>query len=196
LSGFAFNTKGTRLAYSRRDAANRGEIFIVDLMEESGQLKAGTPQRFTPQPHDEHFPQFSPDGSWIAFVRSQPGSAEIWVRSTTGPGPYETQISSSGGSAVHWSPDVQELLYQAGDQVMAVRYTIKGGEFVPQRPTVRVPKLGAKPTPTSWDVSPRDGRIVLISRVEPPNQPSAPAPFEDTVVFVQNFLDEVRRRLK
>jgi hypothetical protein len=36
----------------------------------------------------------------------------------------------------------------------------------------------------------------LISRVEPPNQPSAPAPFEDTVVFVQNFLDEVRRRLK
>jgi serine/threonine-protein kinase len=189
LTGFAFHPHGTRLAYSRRDAANRGEIFIVDLMEESGQLKAGTPQGFTPQPHDEHYPQFSRDGKWIAFVRRQSGTDEIWVRSTSGP--YETQISRSGGGAVLWSPDAPELLYQAGDQVMAVRYTIKGGEFVPQRAKVRVPKLGA----TAWDVL-HDGRIGLISRVESPNQPSTPAPFEHTVVYVQNVFDEVRRRLK
>jgi hypothetical protein len=187
LTGFAFHPDGTRLAYSRRDAANRSEIFIVDLMEDSGQLKAGTPQGFTPQPHDERSPQFSRDGKWIAFVRSESGRGEIWVRSTSGSS-HETQISDSGGRAlaVQWSLATQELLYQAGDQLMAVRYTIKGEKFVPQRPTERVPKLGA----TAWDVL-HDGRIGLISRVESP-----PAPFEDTVVFVLNVFDEVRRRLK
>ena len=58
---------------------------------------------------------------------------------------------------------------------------------MPERARVRIEKLGG----TQWDVT-RDGRIAVVTPVEAPKPPVP----DHTVVFVQNFADEVRRRVK
>jgi hypothetical protein len=57
---------------------------------------------------------------------------------------------------------------------------------------VRVEKLGS----SEWDLAP-DGRIAVVTPIDDPSKAAASAPPADhTVVFLQNFADEVRRRVK
>jgi serine/threonine-protein kinase len=194
----SFTENGKRLAYTRTDK-NRGQIFTVDVTEENGRLKAGTPVPFSPPQSDEFGPEFSNDGRWVAFVKEVSGQRDVWVRaftpaSSTGNGGsvYEVKISGNGGYNPRWSRTRQELLYHGGDQIMAVSYAIAGGMLVPDKPRVHVEKVGfvgrsARP----WDLA-NDGRIAVIT----PLDPGAPARGEHTVVLLQNFFDEVRRRVK
>jgi hypothetical protein len=125
-------------------------------------------------------------------VTEKSGRNEVWVRAVSAgqAGPrYERQISSSGGTNPRWSRTKSELLFQSGDQILAVPYTVKGEALEPDKPAVQVEKLGG----TQWDLA-RDGRIALIAPVNPDQGEKAPA--EHTVVFVQNLFDEVRRRVR
>ena len=73
----------------------------------------------------------------------------------------------------------------ASARVTGVRLRAFAGEtLIPEKPRVRVKNLGGQ----SWDLAP-DGRILAIV----PADASAPPP-EHTVVFLQNFFEEVRRR--
>ena len=166
---------------------------MVSLTEEGGQLKAGVPERFSPAGFLEFDPQFSPDGRWLAFVTAKSGRNEVWVRAVSAGQAgirYERQMSSSGGTNPRWSRTKSELLYQSGDQILAVPYTVLGNTLEPDKPAVRVEKLGG----TQWDLG-RDGRIALIAPVNPADQREK-APAEHTVVFLQNLFDEVRRRVR
>jgi len=70
---------------------------------------------------------------------------------------------------------------------MAVNYTVNGDSFVVAgEPRIRIEKLGG----TNWDLA-SDGRIATLTPVESPQAPAA----EHTLVFLQNFLDELRRRV-
>jgi hypothetical protein len=73
-----------------------------------------------------------------------------------------------------------------------VSYTVKGDVFVPQRPRVLVEEFGS----SEYDLA-LDGRIAVVTPRAPASSATAsgPAP-EHTVVFLQNFADEVRRRVK
>ena len=70
---------------------------------------------------------------------------------------------------------------------MSVRYTVSGDTFVADKPRVRVDKLESA---GGWDLAP-DGRIVAVVPIEAPAPPPAP----HTVVVLQNFFDELRRRV-
>jgi len=78
-------------------------------------------------------------------------------------------------------------MYQSGDQIMAVSYTVKGDTFVPDKPRVWIAKLGG----TDWDLAP-DGKRVAV--VIPMESAVAPKP-EHEVVFLENFFDELRRKV-
>ena len=206
-AGFSFSGDGDRLAFASLVAGegairvpqgpNRASIYTVAVTEEGGQLNAGVPELFSAPQSNEFNPEFSPDGRWIAFVsdRNQPGQNEVWVRTaprTSAPGKKtplpEVRISNNGGDNPRWSHTSRELLYRSGDQIMAVSFTVDGDMLVPQKPRVRVSKLGGA---TEWDLS-RDGRILIVA----PAEASKVSPAEHTVVFLQNFFDEVRRRVK
>ena len=198
LATGSFSPTAGRLAYvaiegeRRKGQDPRPNIFTVPIAEEAGQLKVGAPERFSPQQFTEFDPQFSPDGRWIAFVADRSGREEVYVRAATASANgvrYERQISSTGGNNPRWS-NRNELLYQSGDQIIAVPYKVQGDTLEPDKPTVRVEKLGS----TRWDLAP-DGRIAVISPVTKPADTKAPPP-EHTVVFLQNFFDEVRRKVK
>jgi serine/threonine-protein kinase len=180
---------GKRLAFFEVGAPD-GWLFTVALSEENGQLKAGKPERFFESKFTDAVPEFSVDGRWIAYETNDSGRLEVNVRAFPAPAPGQGggkwQISTNGGATPKWSRNSRELLYQEGDRIMAVGYTANGDSFVADRPRVRVEKLGG----TIWDVAP-DGRIVLLKPVESGEAQAA----EHTVVFLENFTDELRRRV-
>jgi dipeptidyl aminopeptidase/acylaminoacyl peptidase len=178
---------GKRLAFFEVGKAD-GWIYTVEITQDGGALKAGKPERFFESKFADVVPEFSPDGRWIAYSTNESGRDEVVVRAF--PAPASGQggkwlVSTNGGTLVRWSRNSRELLYQEGDRLMAVSYTVNGDSFVADKPRVRIEKLGG----TTWDVAP-DGRIAILTPVESAQAPST----EHTVVFLQNFFDELRRK--
>ena len=130
---------------------------------------------------------FSPDGRWLAFESNESGRLEIYVRpfpaSDTG---VKVQVSNNGGTWPIWSSKGREILYRSGDQAMAVAYTATADSFSADKPRVVMTTPGTSP---GFDVAP-DGRLlVMISTL------AAGTTAEHTLMFVQNFYDELRRRV-
>lgn len=94
-------------ATSRPDiAANRnvGQLWRVDLPD-------GAPRRLTRGVADRQ-PRLSPDGSRVAFVRSDAdGTAQIFVVDAAGVEPVQATDTDSGVGAFAWSPDGASLAY-------------------------------------------------------------------------------------
>ena len=64
---------------------------------------------------------------------------------------------------------------------------MNGDTFVAEKPRVWIAKLGG----TEWDLAPDCKRVVVVTPVV-----SAEAPKQEhQVVFLQNFFDELRRRV-
>jgi Tol biopolymer transport system component len=69
---------------------------------------------------DDRWPQFSPDGKWIAYESNESGRFEIYVLMIDGSG-EPVRVSINGGVHARWRHDGRELFYIAlDDQLMAV----------------------------------------------------------------------------
>ncbi len=104
------------------------------------------------------------------------------------------QISNSGGQLPVWSRKSRELFYQSGEQIIAVKYTVKGDAFVAEKPRVWAAKLAwaTKVGGATWfDLAP-DGKHLAVE--VPAGTPEPPKP-EHEVTLVFNFFDELRRRV-
>jgi Tol biopolymer transport system component len=89
---------------------------------------------FLKTPADEQFPQFYPDGRWIAYRSDESGTNEIWVRRFPGGG-GRLQISDAGGMYLVWSKHGHELFYETPDhRVMVVDYREDGDNFIASKP--------------------------------------------------------------
>jgi hypothetical protein len=98
------------------------------------------------------------------------------------------QISTGGGRSPQWSPNGREILYQSADQVMSVEYTVRGDTFVPGKPRVWLNKSDAV---AAFDLAP-DGKHVVVLTPATGGDSARP---EHSVMFLQNFFDELRRRV-
>jgi Tol biopolymer transport system component len=169
------------------------QIWTVPIELSEG-IKAGKPQRYLTSRFVDVFPTFSPDGRWMAYQSDEAGREEVYVRPFPLPASGQGgkwQISTTGGSSPHWSPNGREILYKSGDQVMSVDYTVRGEAFVPGKPRVWVAKLGSTTEFPTFDLAPDGRHIVFLS----PTIGGDVAPPEDSVMFLQNFFDELRRRV-
>jgi serine/threonine protein kinase len=186
---FSFSPDGKRLAYY--EIAGPAQIWTVPVEEQGGQLTAGKPEPFlkTTQIVDVS-PEFSPDGHWLAYDSDESGKQEVYVRAFPPPASGQGgkwQISNASGSDPRWLRNGRELLYRSGDQIMAVSYTVQGETFVAEKPRLWLDKLGG----TQYDVAPDGKRLAVITPVASAEAPKA----EHTVVFLENFFDELRRRV-
>lgn len=189
----ASSINGSRLAFTQLEADSVPQIWTVHFEEREGRLKAGEPEQFQNEGGLE--PMFSPNGKWLAY-KSVDSTPEIYVRPFPLPssGGTKIQISSGGGSHPFWSPTNNEILYQRDDQIMAVTYTERGGVFVAERRRVWLQRFGG--TNVSWSLAPDGKRLVVVASPSPIPQTSTPLQAADhTIVFVQNFMDELRRRI-
>jgi serine/threonine protein kinase len=186
----SFTLDGKRLAYAERNRANSGAggIWTVSIEDDGNQLRAGKPEPFLQTHSTEDNPMFSPDGRWLAYQSDETGTNEVNVRAfpppVSGQG-SKWQISNSGGTQPIWSRNARELLYRAGDQLMAVTYTVIGDSFVADKPRLWA-KLGAA---IDFDLAPDGKRLVVLTPVETPGAPHA----DHSVVFLENFFSELRR---
>jgi serine/threonine-protein kinase len=183
----SFSLDGKRLAFVEPLG-----IWTIPLDIQGGQLKAGTPEPFIKDQVNVGQPSFSPDGKWLAYASNEGarGIPEVYVR------PFPAQpgqggkwvISNQGGQRPVWSLTSHDLLYLSpGGQIMVASYTVKGDRFIAEKPRVWLAKLGG----TDFDLSPDGKHLAVVAPVET-LQALKP---DHIVVFLQNFFDELRRRV-
>ena len=144
---------GQYLAFAEKDPKTNWDIWILPL---GGDKK---PFPFLRTEFVEVFPQFSPDGKWIAYASDATGRSEVYVAPFPGPD-GRWQISSEGGSSPRWRRDGKEIFYVSPDQkLMAV--DVRTGSSVESG--VPVPLFAARFVyTTSYDVS-ADGQRFLVN---------------------------------
>ena len=63
---------------------------------------------------DVRVARFAPNGHWVAYVSSESGQSDVYVRPFPGPGPA-MRVSGAGGTEPQWRRDGHELFYVARD---------------------------------------------------------------------------------
>lgn len=183
---------GKELAFTRGFAATGGntDIFVVSVdrpKEEKALLATSA---------SETFPEFSPDGKWLAYISNESGRATLYVHPYPGPGARVT-IASEGGGATEpvWSKNSNELFYRTGSTYFSVRYKVSGADFIPDKPTKLFEQpaiIGGTAVRASYDVS-ADGRFLLnLSNPESAGERALKI-FPSRLRLVFNWLDEVRQ---
>jgi eukaryotic-like serine/threonine-protein kinase len=73
------------------------------------------PRPLLAESHDEGLPTLSPDGRWLAYVSTETGQEQVFVRPFPAVQDGKWQISTDGGDAPLWSRDSRELLFRSAD---------------------------------------------------------------------------------
>ena len=127
-------------------------------------------------------PSISRDGKWLAFSSSESGGTEVYVQPLEGGGRH--QISLAGGGGARWSLDGRSLYYRTGALMIAARLQYTPHFLVARRDTLLRENSGPPGPFAPYDVSPVDGRLLVVGRGIPAQ-----------AVVVLNWLDELRERM-
>jgi eukaryotic-like serine/threonine-protein kinase len=190
---WSFSPDGKRLVYFR-PMVGHYQLWTVPVEEQEGGLRLGTAEPLLKSESNDIMPQFSPDGKWIAYRSNLSGMPpQVYVRPASGKGGQWVVSTGAGADMPVWLRNGHDLLYAdtAENRIMAVTYTENGDTFVPDKPRVWLAKLEAR---NDFDVSPDGKRVAAVV----PQQAATPTPAPQNVhevVFLQNFFDELRRRV-
>ncbi|MBZ5514226.1 MAG: serine/threonine-protein kinase, partial [Acidobacteriia bacterium] len=135
----------------------------------------------------EDFPEFSPDGRWLAYISDESGRREVYVQAFPGPG-GKWQVSNEGGTAPLWSRNGRQLFYWRQNQVFEVDVETGSG-FSASKPRLLFEHpgyIGMAPTRT-WDISPDGQRFLAVKMEERKPQPIT------ELTLVENWLEELKR---
>ena len=150
--------------------------------------RPGKPTTFLKTPFGEAWPVFSPDGKWLAYASNESGRNEVYVRPFPD-SPGKWQISTDGGTFPIWSRTRAELLFEAPDErVMVASYSAEGASFRSEKPRPWTEERFFVRTARSFDLHP-DGQRLAVAPIPTTVSPAG----QDKVVFIFNFLDELRR---
>jgi serine/threonine-protein kinase len=191
---WSFSPDGRYLAYFETGTERGHDIWTVTLdTSDPDHPKAGKPELFLRTSGWTALPMFSPDGRWIAYWSNESGTGETYVRPFPGGHGGKWQISTGGGGSPMWSNNGRELFYEnrADNHIMVVDYTVKGDSFVPGKPRPWSEKQFRGDAQRNVALAPDGKRFAVFP------MPEAARPDEGSVhvTFLQNFLDELRRRI-
>jgi len=143
--------QGNRLVYARQTA----NINIWRRKLKSS-VSVGPSDRFIYSTRMESGPQFSPDGSKIAFESTRSGAYEIWMCRSDGTGVVQlTHFNSSTGTP-RWSPDGQQIAFDSRAPGNTDIFVVDSQGGSPRRLTTE-PSSEVVP---SWS---RDGRWIYFA---------------------------------
>ena len=178
----SFSPDGATLAFVERNPETGWDINLLDM-------KSRKVTSFLNSKSNEMFPEFSPNGNWMAYTSDESGRSEVYVRPFRGPG-GKWQISAEGGESPIWSRDGKHLYYvglmedeywttdvQTARTLSASkpRFLFKSGDFLIGAP--------ARTVDTSLD-----GKRFLMTKLgDRKTQPVT------EVILVQNWFEELKR---
>ena len=195
----SWSPDGTTLAFIH-DVPNDGRNPDIWMLPMDGER---IPRPFVESPVHLRYPEFSPDGRWLAYTLNESGREEVYVQPYPGPG-RRYQISTAGGGEPAWSADGRQLYYRGvvepggARPVMAADITTEP-DFVASRPRVLFGGWpGQSLTISGYDVAP-DGRFLTVATAEWTaellDRPLvAPAPRTHLRV-VAHWLEELKARV-
>jgi Tol biopolymer transport system component len=189
---WSFTPDGNRLAFIEIDPVTEADIWTVSVQTGASGLRAGKPEIFLQTPFQERTPMFSPDGRWLAYMSNESGQYQVYVEAFPQKG-AKRQISTDRGGYPAWSRNGKELFFWGlgrNSQLMVASYRTHGGSFVPDQPRVYSRKIVGFGTTRSYDPAPDGKHIVALTAAD------APHGSHDRVIFLLNFFDELRRRVR
>ena len=191
---YSFAPDGKRLAYIEpHPGTGVYDLWTVPVEIGNGGLRAGKPEVFLQTKFDQRQPSFSPDGRWMAYASNESGSYEVYVRTFPDNG-RRWEISNSGGFSPTWSRNGHELFFRTEDSrmILVAAYTVKGDSFLADKPRVWSDKpLADTGLTPNYDLAPDGKRIAVVMPVATPQELQV----QNHVVFLENFFDELRRRV-
>lgn len=192
---WCFSPDGHWLAYFASTPDTGFDIWMLPLdLSDPDHPKPGEPTPYLSTHADELVPQFSPDGHWIAYRSNESGSYEfeIYVRPFPAANGGKWQISSGGGLYAFWSKKNRQLFYETADnRIMVVDYSVEGSSFVPGKARPWYDKPLFYTGTSNLDLAPDGKRFAALTL------PATPALGKSTphIVMIENFFDEVKRRI-
>ena len=76
----------------------------------------------------EAYPQVSPDGKWMAYMSTETGRSEIYVKPFP-EGPGKWQVSTDGGWLPRWRRDGKELFFYFNNSMLAADIRVMGASL-------------------------------------------------------------------
>jgi serine/threonine-protein kinase len=189
----SFHPSGKFLAYFEFDPKTNFDLMILPIDgDEAAGFKPGQPQVFLKGQFVESTPMFSPDGRWIAYMSNESARLEIYVRPFPGPG-GKWQVSTGAADDPLWSRTTREIFYAStpDQRMMVAPYSAEGDSFRVEKPRLlSEARFIARPRPPSRDLDLHpDGQRFAMAAARSDQQTTK----LDKVVFVFNFVDELRR---
>jgi len=186
----SFAPDGKRLAFFETASGTGNGLWTVPLESDDAGLRAGKPEVFLQT--QANALSFSSDGRWMAYVSNESGTDQVYVRAFPDKG-GKWQISNRGGTWPMWSRNGRELFFETLDNhIMVAAYAVKGDSFAADKPRVWSEKqLGTSGGRKNVDLAPDGKRIVILMRVETEQGQKA----QSHVIFLENFVDDVRRKV-
>jgi serine/threonine-protein kinase len=188
--GASWHPSGKFVVFMEERGASQFDLMILPM--EGDEVRGWTPGKpavFLSNPATKVLPVFSPDGRWVAYVSNEAGGRllDTYVRPFPGPG-GKWRVSSGGGGFPRWSPTSRELLFVQLPNVMVAPYDVVGDSFRADKPRLWSPTgIRGVGLSSPYDIHPDGKRLAVVGKRD--EDTSA----HDTVVFVFNFFDELRR---
>jgi len=170
---------GSKLAF----VLNNGDNWDINILD----LRSRRAEPFLNSQSFEAFPEFSPDGRWLAYCSDESGRKEVYVRPFPGPG-GRWQISHQGGTQSVWVRDGRQLFYRSEDKVWVVD-TRTEGDFWASKPRLLFtnPNYFLGEPLRGFDVSIDGKRFLMVQTEEEKQRPIS------EMVLIQNWFEELRR---
>ena len=151
----AYSQRASRLAYTH--STSDVNIWRAELSSPQG--KADPPTKFISSTRNDRSPQYSPDGTKIAFASERSGSWEIWVCDADGSDALQlTRFGKGDTDRPQWSPDSRRLAFHSTVEGHPEVYIMNASGGNPRR---RASSSGSQNP--SWS---RDGRWIYFDSPE------------------------------
>ena len=163
--------------------SGNGDIIGVRLGD-------STPTPLIATEFTEISPALSPDGRWLAYVSTESGTAEVYVRPFPNVNQARWQVSRNGGTEPRWAHSGRELFYRNRNAELVAQEVTTSPAFAVGQQRVLFSALSyvAVTTHRAYDVSPDDQRFLMIR--------TQGAEGGGDLIVVLNWFEDLRAKIR